>query len=137
MKLSEDIDYLYESLEFKQCPIEVAFMILGKKWSAAILKELLRGVSQFNRIEENLDGINPRILSIRLKEFRQFGLIKRRIITENDEPIKIDYEVTDSGQEIAPILIAAARFSMTRMSKNVFDDGLPRELETILDSLEE
>ena len=59
------------------------------------------------------------------------------IVTENDEPIKIDYEVTDSGQEIAPILIAAARFSMTRMSKNVFDDGLPRELETILDSLEE
>ena len=56
MKLSEYIDYLYESLEFKQCPIEVAFMILGKKWSAAILKELLRGVSQFNRIEENLDG---------------------------------------------------------------------------------
>ena len=87
--MSEDIDYLYETLEFKQCPIEVAFMILGKKWSATILKELLRGVSQFNRLEENLEGINPRILSIRLKEFRHYGLIKRRIITENDEPIKI------------------------------------------------
>ena len=132
-----DLDELYNLLEFKECPVEAAFHVLGRKWAVSILREMLRGVSQFNRLEENIIGINPRILSMRLKDLQRFGIVQRRVISAAESPVRVEYQITELGHELEPILVAAAKFSMIRMPRRVFKDGKPRFPEELWAELED
>ena len=118
------IETVYNSNELKSCPIESTFKIIGKKWTVLIIREMLRGVTQFNRFLENIEGITPKVLSGRLRELQRLGIIRRRIVSEC--PIRVEYEITDLGREFEPVLLAAASFSMKNMPKIVFKDGKPR-----------
>ena len=118
------IETVYSSPELKSCPIEATFRIIGKKWTVLIMREMLRGTTQFNRFVENIEGITPKVLTERLRELQKFGVIRRRIVSEY--PIRVEYEMTDMGREFEPVLLAAASFSMRNMPKIVFKDGKPR-----------
>ena len=116
--------------QLKSCPIETTFKIIGKRWTVLILREMLRGTAQFNRFLENIEGITPKVLTQRLRELQQFGIVRRRIVS--DYPIRVEYELTDLGKEFEPVLLAAASFSMRHMPKIVFKDGKPRTPDDFL-----
>jgi DNA-binding HxlR family transcriptional regulator len=118
------IEIVYNSPELKSCPIETTFKIIGKKWAILIIREMLRGTTQFNRFLENIEGITPKVLTQRLRELQKFGIVRRRIVSEY--PIRVEYEMTDLGKEFEPVLLAAASFSMRNMPKIIFKDGKPR-----------
>ncbi len=118
------IEIVYNSPELRSCPIEATFKIIGKKWTVLIVREMLRGTKQFNRFLENIEGITPKVLTERLRELQRFGIVRRRIVSEY--PIRVEYEMTDLGRELEPVLLAAASFSMRNMPKVVFKDGKPR-----------
>lgn len=116
--------------QLKSCPIETTFKIIGKRWTVLIIREMLRGTTQFNRFLENIEGITPKVLTQRLRELQQFGIVRRRIVS--DYPIRVEYELTDLGKEFEPVLLAAASFSMRHMPKIVFKDGKPRTPDDFL-----
>jgi DNA-binding HxlR family transcriptional regulator len=118
------IEIVYNSPDLKSCPIEATFRIIGKKWTILIIREMLRGTTQFNRFVENIEGITSKVLTERLRELQRFGIIRRKIVSEY--PIRIEYEMTDLGREFEPVLLTAASFSMRNMPKIVFKDGKPR-----------
>jgi DNA-binding HxlR family transcriptional regulator len=118
------IEIVYNSPELKSCPIETTFKIIGKKWAVLIIREVFRGTTQFNRFLENIEGITPKVLTERLRELQKLGIVRRRIVSEY--PIRVEYEMTDLGRELEPVLLAAASFSMRNMPKVVFKDGKPR-----------
>lgn len=124
------IETVYSSPELKSCPIEATFRIIGKKWTVLIIREMLRGTTQFNRFVENIEGITPKVLTERLRELQKFGIIRRRIVSEY--PIRVEYELTDMGGEFEPVLLAAASFSMKNMPKIVFKDGKSRNPADLL-----
>jgi DNA-binding HxlR family transcriptional regulator len=124
------MESVYNMPELKACPIEATFKIIGKKWSVLLMREMLRGTTQFNRFLENIDGITPKVLTERLRELEKLGIVKRRIASEY--PIRVEYGLTDLGREFEPVLLAAALYSMKHMAKNVFKDGKPRTQEDIL-----
>jgi DNA-binding HxlR family transcriptional regulator len=95
---------------------------------------MLRGVTQFNRFLENIEGITPKVLSGRLRELQKLGIIRRRIVSEY--PIRVEYEITDLGREFEPVLLAAASFSMKNMPKIVFKDGKARNPSDFLTQLQ-
>jgi DNA-binding HxlR family transcriptional regulator len=128
------IETVYNSNELKSCPIEATFKIIGKKWTVLIIREMLRGVTQFNRFLENIEGITPKVLSERLRELQKLGIIRRRIVSEY--PIRVEYEITDLGREFEPVLLAAASFSMKNMPKVVFKDGKARNPSDFLIQLQ-
>ena len=128
------IETVYNSNELKSCPIEATFKIIGKKWTVLIIRETLRGVTQFNRFLENIEGITPKVLSGRLRELQKLGIIRRRIVSEY--PIRVEYEITDLGREFEPVLLAAASFSMKNMPKIVFKDGKARNPSDFLTQLQ-
>jgi DNA-binding HxlR family transcriptional regulator len=117
-------DTIYNMPELKSCPIETTFRIIGKRWTVLIIREILRGRTQFNRFMENIEGITPKVLTERLRELERLGIIRREIISEY--PIRVEYSLTDIGKGFEPVLLSAASFSMKYMSKNVFKDGKPR-----------
>ena len=128
------IETVYNSNDLKSCPIEATFKIIGKKWTVLIIREVLRGVTQFNRFLENIEGITPKVLSGRLRELQKLGIINRRIVSEY--PIRVEYEITDLGREFEPVLLAAASFSMKNMPKVVFKDGKARNASDFLIQLQ-
>ena len=115
--------------ELKACPIETTFKVVGKKWTILILREMFKGFNQFNRLSENIVGINSRMLSIRLKELSKYGIIQRRIVSE--EPIRIDYQLTDIGRKLLPLLTEASKFSLSCLPSEVYKDGRPRTSKQI------
>jgi DNA-binding HxlR family transcriptional regulator len=126
------IETVYNMPEIKSCPIEATFKIIGKRWTVLIIREILRGNTQFNRFMENIEGISPKVLTERLRELERFGIIKRRIVSEY--PIRVEYSLTDVGKGFEPVLLSAASFSMKYMPRTVFKDGRPRTQREIIRS---
>ena len=65
------IESVYNMPELKSCPIETTFRIIGKRWTVLIIREILRGNTQFNRFMENIEGISPKVLTERLRELER------------------------------------------------------------------
>jgi len=126
------IETVYNMPELKTCPIEITFRIIGKKWTVLIIREILRGNTQFNRFMENIQGISPKVLTERLRELEHLGIIRRRIVSEY--PVRVEYSLTDMGKGFEPVLLSAASFSMMYMPRTVFKDGKPRTPEQLLSS---
>jgi DNA-binding HxlR family transcriptional regulator len=124
------IETVYNMSELKSCPIETTFRIIGKRWTVLIIREILRGNTQFNRFMENIQGISPKVLTERLRELEQLGIIRRRIVSEY--PIRVEYSLTDMGKGFEPVLLIAASFSMMYMPKAVFKDGKSRTPDQLL-----
>jgi DNA-binding HxlR family transcriptional regulator len=124
------IETVYNMPGLKSCPIETTFRIIGKRWTVLIIREILRGHTQFNRFIENIEGITPKVLTERLRELERHGIIKREIISEY--PVRVEYSLTDIGRGFEPVMLSAASFSMKYMPRVVFKDGKPRSPKMIM-----
>ncbi len=80
--------------------LENALLLVGKKYDLLIIDAFLqnRGKRHFNQLLDDIPGINPRILSMRLKE-----LEKNRLLTKNlvfGTPVKTIYHLTDKAEAL-------------------------------------
>lgn len=132
LSASQRLTRVYEMPELKACPIQTTFRLIGKKWTVEILREMFLGTTQFNRIEEKVKGITPKVLAARLKELEHNGMVDREIVSK--APIRIEYRLTEFGQGIGPVLLAAGAFSMVHSPKIVFKDGRPHIPQELTDS---
>ena len=83
------------------CPISLSLDLLGNRWGLHILRELHAGPASFGQIKTGLPGIASNILSARLVELCDAGLIRK------SERI---YTLTDKGLSTRAILFELARF---------------------------
>ncbi|HEV8404413.1 MAG TPA: helix-turn-helix domain-containing protein [Nitrososphaera sp.] len=111
------------------CPINNSFRIMGKKFTTLIIRNMMHsGQTRFNQFLE-IEDINSKILSARLKEMEKDGLIKREVFHET--PVRVEYTLTEKGKALEPILNQMAEFSMLYCAKDVFKDGKARKLEEV------
>ncbi len=90
------------------CAVAACTAILGAKWTALIVHDLSEGPRRFSDLERALPGISPRTLSERLRALEQEGIVARRSYAES--PPRVEYELTDKGQALLPIIEAMRRF---------------------------
>lgn len=77
------------------CPrLSKAMELVGKRWTALIIYQLLDGPQRFNAIEAALP-ISGRLLSERLKELEKEGIVERKVYSE--VPVRVEYNLTDKG----------------------------------------
>ncbi|KIL48644.1 winged helix-turn-helix transcriptional regulator [Jeotgalibacillus campisalis] len=85
------------------CPkFELAFQLLGKRWNGIIIRVLANGPKRFSQITEPIPQISNKILTERLKELEEQGIIVREVYPET--PVLIEYRLTDKGISLTPIL---------------------------------
>ena len=79
------------------CPhYEAAFEVLGKRWSGLIITALLERPRRFSEITGFVDGLSDRVLSQRLAELEEAGLLERRV-DGSKRPVLIEYSITEKG----------------------------------------
>jgi DNA-binding HxlR family transcriptional regulator len=93
-----------ERSEAHCCPkLHEAVELIGKRWSGAIIVVLLEGgAMRFSEIAQAIPQLSDRLLSERMKELEARGIVERRV--HPDHPVKVEYELTDMGRELAPAL---------------------------------
>jgi DNA-binding HxlR family transcriptional regulator len=87
------------------CPrYEQAIEILGKRWTGLILRILQDGPKRFSEFTECIPGISAKVLTGRMKELEQQGIVRRDVYPET--PVRIEYSLTEKGQAMEPVLDA-------------------------------
>lgn len=82
--------------------------IIGSKWTALILRDLVSGPKRFGELERSLSsngrgaGISPRTLSQRMDDLEEHGIVSKHMFAE--APPRCEYSLTQKGQDLVPIL---------------------------------
>jgi DNA-binding HxlR family transcriptional regulator len=87
------------------CSVACTAEIIGSKWTAIIVHDLSEGSRRFSELERSCPGISPRTLSERLRVLEQEGLIARQ-----SSPRRVEYELTEKGKALLPIIDAMRHF---------------------------
>ena len=82
-------------------PVEITIAMIGCKWKILIIKELLSGTMRFSEIKKSLKGITQKVLTTKLRELEDIGLLVR-----NQEKSKVEYTLTDVGYTLLPVISA-------------------------------
>lgn len=89
----------------QMCPsYEKAMELLGKKWTGLLLRILLAGPRRFSEFRSQVPDLSDRILSERLRELEDEGVIRR--IVHSTKPVLIEYELTEKGLALEPVVQA-------------------------------
>jgi DNA-binding HxlR family transcriptional regulator len=96
--------------------------VLGGKWKVPIIAALLHDHKRFNDIQKFVGNITPRMLSKELKEFELNGILTRNV--HNTTPVLIEYEISDSGKRLKPLLEAMLEWGIEhrKTSFKVFEN---------------
>ena len=88
-----------------QCPIARCLAVVGDRWTMLIMRELFFGNSRFDGLQAQT-GMSPHLLSTRLKRLEADGVLARRAYQQ--KPPRHEYVLTESGQDLYPILMTLA-----------------------------
>jgi len=100
-----------------------ALDLVGDKWTLLIVRDLAGGPRRFVDLQRTLPGISTEQLRSRLNRMVADGLLTRKRYRE--VPPRVDYELTERGRDLFPVLGALARWGGT------WDWGQPRPGEHI------
>ena len=88
---------------------EGVLRILGKKYSLLIIGVLGNNITMsFNDIKKSVGCPRSNLLSMRLKEMSNTGIIKRKVM--DSHPVSVKYSLTESGKELRENLIPLFRW---------------------------
>ena len=107
------------------CPVSKAAEILNERWTILIVRELLCGSRRFNDLRRGVPLMSPSLLSHRLKELQEYGIVERR---HRADARGGGYRLTPAGEELRPIVMSfgewGQRWVRSQIHENDLDAGL-------------
>jgi DNA-binding HxlR family transcriptional regulator len=100
------------------CGITTAVELVTERWALLIIRDLLVGPRRYTDLKQGLPKIPTNILSARLKELQEGGVVRRIPLAR----CGLVYEVTEYGRELEPIVLALGRWGFRSMGKPKDDD---------------
>ena len=92
--------------------VAVSADIIGAKWTALLIYDLASGTRRFRELEHSLGGISSRTLAERLRALERDGIVRRYSYPES--PPRVEYELTERGRDLLPIIDAMTAFGLSR-----------------------
>jgi DNA-binding HxlR family transcriptional regulator len=83
--------------------------IVGKRWSSGILLALGMGAERYTEIERRVQGLSGRMLTVRLRELEDAGLVERTV--EATMPVSVRYHLSARGMELLRSLQPMAHYA--------------------------
>jgi DNA-binding HxlR family transcriptional regulator len=79
---------------------------VGDRWTLLVVDSLLQGPRRFGQLAEDVGGIAPNVLTARLRQLEASGVV--RSVPYSQRPLRVEYELTDAGRELAGALALLA-----------------------------
>jgi len=73
--------------------------LIGRRWTGAIIFVLLKSRCRFATLRDAIPDITDRMLSERLQELEQEGIVDRTVVPE--APVRVEYALTRKGRALA------------------------------------
>lgn len=86
-----------------------AVELIGRRWSGALIQVLLGGRQRYGDLRAAVPDITDRMLSERLKELEEAGIVVRRVVP--DTPVRVEYELTEKGRALEDALKAIGKWA--------------------------
>ena len=83
--------------------------LIGRRWTGAIIFLLLKQTCRFATLRDAIPDITDRMLSERLQELEEEGLVERTVIPET--PVRVEYSLTRKGKALAEPIGAIANWA--------------------------
>jgi DNA-binding HxlR family transcriptional regulator len=83
--------------------------LLGKRWSPLIVQLLLKRPHRYSELVTELEVVTEGMLSQRLKELEQAGVLERRVIDE--QPVRVEYHLTGKGRALSRVISGLERWA--------------------------
>ena len=112
------------------CPVRSSLGLLGRKWALLVIRDaaFYPGIT-FGHILRRNPGMTQRVLSMRLRELREAGLIEK-VVDPTDDRV-FHYRLTPRGMDAVPVMTALSAYGLKYLADRVFKDGKPRTLEQV------
>ena len=81
------------------CPVAKAAEVFAERWTPLILRELLLGSSHFSDLHRGVPLMSRSLLSLRLKQLEEIGVVERR-----QGRVGSEYYLTQAGREFGPMI---------------------------------
>jgi DNA-binding HxlR family transcriptional regulator len=102
------------------CPIAQAAEVLTERWTPLVLRELaLTGSRRFNDIQRGVPLMSPSLLTKRLRQLEQAGIVERRQRLGGKGS---EYYLTQAGQELGPVLAQIGVWSERWLRRPIFEE---------------
>ena len=93
------------------CPVARATEIVADRWTPLIVRELILGSHRFNDIERGLPGISRSLLSSRLRDLEDSGIVER---LPGAHAKTAEYHLSEAGRELQTVIEALGRWGVRR-----------------------
>ncbi|HEY7380428.1 MAG TPA: helix-turn-helix domain-containing protein [Gaiella sp.] len=90
------------------CGLAYALELVGERWALLVVRDLLTGPKRFTDLRRGLPRIPSNVLSTRLKELEQAGIVRRRLREAPDRGVV--YELTEYGGELEDVVVRLGRW---------------------------
>lgn len=94
---------------------------IGERWALLIVRDLLAGARRYTDLKAGLPRIPTNILSDRLKELQEAGVI-RRVPT-----VRGGYELTPRGRALEPVIVELERWGWPVLDEPAEDEIVTRD----------
>jgi DNA-binding HxlR family transcriptional regulator len=98
------------------CPVAMTAEVICSRWTALVLREMLCGSSRFNDLRRGVPLMSPTLLSKRLKELEQAGIIKAE---PTGQPGVFDYKLTEAGEDLRGVVMAMGVWGQRWLDSNL------------------
>ncbi|PYD04325.1 transcriptional regulator [Pseudomonas syringae pv. maculicola] len=90
-----------------ECAVAACMWLLGGVWTPNLLWSLSGGPRRFGELRVDIPGISAKMLSVRLKEMEEKGVVVRTVLATS--PPSAEYSLSELGLELLPAIEAIAK----------------------------
>jgi len=83
--------------------------LIGRRWTGAIIYVLLKSRCSFATLRDAIPEITDRMLSERLQELEQEGIVERTVVPMT--PVRVEYSLTKKGRALASAVDAISAWA--------------------------
>jgi DNA-binding HxlR family transcriptional regulator len=76
--------------------------LLARRWTGLVLTALMEKSARFSEISTAVGGISDRMLSQRLVELEDIGMVERKVDAAQ-RPVLVEYASTQMARELSPV----------------------------------
>ncbi|MGH7747626.1 MAG: winged helix-turn-helix transcriptional regulator, partial [Candidatus Dormibacteria bacterium] len=98
--------------------VDGAFRILEGRWKTVIIFHLFaRGTMRFSELEKAIPPVSQKVLIQQLRDLERDGVVRRTVYPQ--VPPKVEYDLTEWGKAMCPVLDALLEWASQRPERGV------------------